>query len=92
MVYKAWSVIGDGNIHLHVSVKEFTKDLLNRVEPYVFERVKHYNGSISAEHGMGFLKAEHLPLMKSQDTINVMKNIKNLLDPNGILNPYKILP
>ncbi|KAJ3654795.1 hypothetical protein Zmor_013958 [Zophobas morio] len=83
--------LGDGNIHIQISVKEFNQDVANHIEPYIFELTKKYNGSISAEHGMGFLKAKYLNLMKSQESINLMKNIKQMLDPNGILNPYKVL-
>lgn len=49
-------------------------------------------GSISAEHGLGLMKAAHLHYSKSPAAIEVMKRMKALLDPKGILNPYKVLP
>ncbi|EFA01450.2 D-2-hydroxyglutarate dehydrogenase, mitochondrial isoform X1 [Tribolium castaneum] len=83
--------IGDGNIHLQISVKEFSPEMKSFIEPYIFHQTKKYNGSISAEHGMGFLKAKYLHMMKTPETINLMKNVKQMMDPNGILNPYKVL-
>lgn len=49
-------------------------------------------GSISAEHGLGFKKAEHISFSKSPEAIAMMKKQKKIFDPNGILNPYKVLP
>jgi FAD/FMN-containing dehydrogenase len=51
-----------------------------------------YRGSISAEHGLGLTKGEYLHCSKTQPVIDVMRLFKNTLDPNGILNPYKVLP
>jgi len=50
------------------------------------------NGSISAEHGLGFMKPNDIYYSKSMESVKIMKDIKKLLDPNGILNPYKTLP
>jgi FAD/FMN-containing dehydrogenase len=49
-------------------------------------------GSISAEHGVGVMKPNHLHYSKSPEMIAVMQAIKRTLDPNGIMNPYKVLP
>ncbi|KAK6150607.1 hypothetical protein DH2020_015539 [Rehmannia glutinosa] len=49
-------------------------------------------GSISAEHGLGLMKANKIHYSKSAETVQLMAAIKKLLDPNGILNPYKVLP
>lgn len=51
-----------------------------------------YRGSISAEHGIGTHKPSFLHLSKSQNAIKLMHQMKRMLDPNGILNPYKVLP
>lgn len=83
---------GDGNLHLQVEFKEYSQEIKSFIEPYIFEQVKAFNGSISAEHGMGFLKAQYLNLTRSPNTIRLMQDIKKLLDPNGILNPYKMFP
>lgn len=49
-------------------------------------------GSISAEHGLGFKKAGYICYSKSREAVKVMQGVKALLDPQGILNPYKTLP
>lgn len=51
-----------------------------------------YRGSISAEHGVGTHKPEFLHLSKSANAITLMQQMKRMMDPNGILNPYKVLP
>jgi FAD/FMN-containing dehydrogenase len=53
--------------------------------------VTELGGSISAEHGIGRLKRAELPLVKSATELDVMRRIKSALDPNGILNPGKLL-
>ena len=54
--------------------------------------VAHFRGSISAEHGLGFKKANYIHYSKSNEAVHLMQGIKSLLDPQGILNPYKTLP
>ncbi|XP_044753905.1 D-2-hydroxyglutarate dehydrogenase, mitochondrial-like [Coccinella septempunctata] len=83
--------LGDGNLHLQISVKEFSKEILDYIEPHIYKRVEELKGSISAEHGIGFLKRKYLPMIKSSVNISTMRNLKNLMDPKGILNPYKVL-
>lgn len=84
--------IGDGNIHLNVSAKEFSNDLMKKIEPFVYEFTSNLKGSVSAEHGIGFRKPKYLHYSKSKEAIKLMKDIKRIMDPNGILNPYKVLP
>jgi FAD/FMN-containing dehydrogenase len=52
--------------------------------------VANHQGSISAEHGLGVAKNEFLGYSKSPVMIQMMKSMKKMLDPNGILNPYKV--
>ena len=61
------------------------------VEPWIFEQVHEMNGSVSAEHGIGSNKAKYLKFSRDNAIVNVMKSIKHTLDPNGIMNPYKVL-
>ncbi|KAK9736743.1 FAD linked oxidase, C-terminal domain [Popillia japonica] len=82
--------LGDGNLHLQISVKEFDRDVVDYIEPHIFNRVKEMKGSISSEHGIGFLKAKYLPMIKDPSAVQLMRHLKASLDPNGILNPYKI--
>ncbi|XP_065214365.1 D-2-hydroxyglutarate dehydrogenase, mitochondrial isoform X2 [Planococcus citri] len=84
--------LGDGNIHLNVSSKDFNAEFLNFVETSIFKWTSKHRGSISAEHGIGFLKPGFLHYSKTAKEIELMKQFKNLLDPQGILNPYKVLP
>jgi D-2-hydroxyglutarate dehydrogenase len=84
--------VGDSNLHLNVACKEFTKEIYDALHPFVFEYTQKLGGSISAEHGIGFHKTKYLKYSKSPEAIAFMKQIKEMLDPNGILNPYKVLP
>lgn len=84
--------LGDSNLHLNISCSEFTPEIYKCVEPYVFQHTSELKGSVSAEHGIGFLKTKYLSYSKADNAINMMKDVKNLMDPKGILNPYKVLP
>ncbi|XP_044751509.1 D-2-hydroxyglutarate dehydrogenase, mitochondrial [Coccinella septempunctata] len=84
--------VGDGNVHLNVAVKEFSADVLNKIEPFIYEYTSKLRGSISAEHGIGFRKTKYMHYSKSKEAIDLMKSIKKMMDPKGILNPYKVLP
>ncbi|XP_017649254.1 D-2-hydroxyglutarate dehydrogenase, mitochondrial [Gossypium arboreum] len=84
--------LGDGNLHLNVSAPEYDDKILEQIEPYVYEWTSKHRGSISAEHGLGLMKANKIYYSKSAETVQTMASIKKLLDPNGILNPYKVLP
>jgi len=88
--------LGDGNIHYNVSqpVGGNTADFMARwhdVNKVVFDIVLRMGGSISAEHGIGVLKRDELPDVKDKVAIELMKSFKALLDPNGIMNPGKVL-
>ncbi|WP_430316903.1 FAD-binding oxidoreductase [Pseudomonas sp. p1(2021b)] len=87
--------IGDGNLHLnilkpdHMAKDEFFARCAT-VNKWVFEIVERYNGSISAEHGVGMTKRDYLGYSRSPAEIVCMKAIKAVFDPNGIMNPGKI--
>jgi FAD/FMN-containing dehydrogenase len=89
--------IGDGNIHYNISQpvgadgREFVARW-DEISAAVFEVVLQLGGSISAEHGIGRLKREVMPLIKSPAELEMMRGIKRLFDPKGILNPGKVLP
>lgn len=83
--------IGDANLHLGVKCKEFDQKVYERLEPFVYEYTSKVRGSISAEHGIGFLKTSYLKFSKRIECVEIMKEIKGRMDPNGILNPYKVL-
>ncbi|MFT6464736.1 FAD-binding oxidoreductase [Halopseudomonas sp.] len=87
--------IGDGNLHLNILKPEtMAKDEFfakcATVNKWVFEIVQKYNGSISAEHGVGMTKRDYLTYSRSAAEIAVMKSIKAVFDPNSVMNPGKI--
>lgn len=84
--------LGDGNLHLNISAPQYNDAIFAQIEPYVYEWTSNHRGSISAEHGLGLVKANKIYYSKSPETVHLMGSIKKLLDPNGILNPYKVLP
>lgn len=84
--------LGDGNLHLNVSVSQYDEKILSQIEPFVYEWTSKKRGSISAEHGVGLMKANEIFYSQSHETVQMMASIKNLMDPNHILNPYKVLP
>lgn len=90
--YNTVIILGDGNLHLNICSPQFSSELLAKIEPFVFEWVNKHNGSISAEHGIGFKKTKFLKFSKSDAAIRTMSQIKKMMDPKGILNPYKVLP
>lgn len=81
--------LGDGNLHLNVAVREYSKVVENALEPFVYEWISSKKGSISAEHGLGFQKRNYIGYSKNDNEIAMIKQIKSHYDPNGILNPYK---
>ncbi|WFU77123.1 FAD-binding oxidoreductase [Bradyrhizobium sp. CB2312] len=88
--------LGDGNLHYNVSqpIGADTADFLARwheMNAVVFEIVLRMGGSISAEHGIGVLKRDELPEVKDKTAIELMRSIKAMLDPLGIMNPGKVL-
>jgi FAD/FMN-containing dehydrogenase len=88
--------VGDGNLHYNVSAPEnvapevFVKhtEAINRI---VHDSVARFRGSISAEHGLGQLKREEIRRYKSSLELELMRKIKRVLDPHGIMNPGKVL-
>lgn len=83
--------MGDGNLHLNITSAKFDERVLGEIEPWLWEITQEYGGSISAEHGIGLVKVDALKYSKSAAAIETMKDLKRLMDPNGILNPYKVL-
>ncbi|XP_015271552.1 PREDICTED: D-2-hydroxyglutarate dehydrogenase, mitochondrial [Gekko japonicus] len=84
--------LGDGNLHLNITAESYSHSLQEAIEPYVYEWTSQYCGSISAEHGLGFKKKHYIHYSKPREAILLMQQFKAMLDPKGILNPYKTLP
>lgn len=89
--------LGDGNLHYNVQApagadaKKFLNEQETRVNTLVFDAVARYDGSISAEHGVGSLKAAHLPHYKDPVALGLMRAIKQALDPHHLMNPGRVL-
>ena len=89
--------LGDGNLHYNVQAPQgedgaaFLRDFEDTVNTWVFDQVKAFNGSISAEHGVGSLKAEKLTHYKDPTALAMMKAIKQALDPQNIMNPGRVI-
>ncbi len=88
--------VGDGNIHYNITQpagmdKSAFMAREDDIQDAVFAIVAKYGGSISAEHGIGIAKRARLPLVKDPVAIELMRTLKATLDPNGILNPGKVL-
>ena len=88
--------MGDGNIHFNLSQpagadpKEFMAREAD-ANAAIYSVVRRLGGSVSAEHGIGQLKRELLKEVKDPVALDMMRAIKAALDPNGILNPGKVL-
>ncbi len=87
--------IGDGNLHLnilkpaHLSKDDFFEQC-KAVNIQVFETVKKYQGSISAEHGVGMTKRDYLSYTRDPLEIEYLRAVKTVFDPNNVMNPGKI--
>jgi FAD/FMN-containing dehydrogenase len=87
--------IGDGNLHINVLKPQSLTDsnffaCCHEADSLLFKIVKDFSGSISAEHGVGLLKRDFLHFCRADAEIDIMKGIKAVFDPMGILNPGKI--
>ena len=81
--------IGDGNLHLVFTVDR--KEDRKTIYDVVYRQVGAYNGSISAEHGIGMMKRSYLHQSRSREELALMKLLKQAMDPNNILNPGRVL-
>jgi FAD/FMN-containing dehydrogenase len=92
----AFGHMGDGNLHYNTSMADPKQNMqfievsaqVNRI---VYDIVHELNGSISAEHGLGQLKRDEIAHYKSALELELMRDIKHLLDPSGLMNPGKVV-
>jgi glycolate oxidase len=87
---------GDGNLHVNIikgnlSDEQWEHDLPTAIRE-IFTEVYHLGGTISGEHGIGLVQKEYMDIVFPPVTIELMRQIKSVFDPNGILNPGKIFP
>ena len=89
--------LGDGNLHYNVQapaggdMQAFLRDHEAQVNSIVYDSVARFDGSISAEHGVGSLKLDKLEQHKSPVALGLMRAIKQALDPENVMNPGRVL-
>ncbi len=85
---------GDGNLHVNIlkdaHTQEFWNTTVKECITEIFELCKKLGGTISGEHGIGLVQKEFMPIVLPQINLEIMRGIKKVFDPNGILNPGKI--
>jgi FAD/FMN-containing dehydrogenase len=81
--------VADGNLHLSVSMNGHSVPETD-IEDVVYAIAARRRGSVSAEHGIGSLKRKYLHYSRSPEELALMRAIKQVMDPKGILNPRKI--
>ena len=88
--------VGDGNVHVNVLKDGISDERWQEIVPAVTEETYRLalslQGMITGEHGIGATRRQHLPMALDEAQIELMRGIKAAFDPNGILNPGKILP
>jgi glycolate oxidase len=85
--------MGDGNLHPTFLTDERNKDEMHRVEEAfkeIFDEAIRLGGTITGEHGIGLAKKSFLPKFAGEAQMQVMRSLRRILDPNGILNPGKM--
>ncbi len=82
--------LGDSNLHLILGSRDPAEFDHAALESMVYRIVENHRGSVSAEHGIGLAKRDHLPRSRSPEELALMRRMKNMLDPSNILNPNKI--
>ena len=87
--------LGDGNLHFNLVADERSNSEFDSIEDQlyklIYEHVAKYNGSISAEHGIGQTKRAQLAKVKAPEVLDVMRAIKASIDPKNLMNPGKVI-
>ena len=86
--------LGDGNLHYNIAVPGLNMDNIAAIESAVnavlYPIVHQFRGSIAAEHGIGQIRNKNLPDMIGMDNLRLLRGIKNMIDPDNMMNPGKI--
>ncbi|NMW31688.1 FAD-binding oxidoreductase [Altererythrobacter sp. RZ02] len=94
----AFGHLGDGNVHYHVLAPKgaiggvWEEEEGKQISIFVHDCVTEWNGSISAEHGIGQMKRDELGRLGDPAALSILRSVKNALDPQGLLNPGKLIP
>jgi FAD/FMN-containing dehydrogenase len=90
-IYVVFGHVADSNIHINVAIRDMNDSTKKGVQKLVYDLVSELGGSISAEHGIGRIKRPYLPLSRTEPERALMAKMKQMLDPEGILNPGRVL-
>lgn len=86
---------GDGNLHINIIKGDLTNDVWENELPVaireLFTEVVKLGGTLSGEHGIGLVQKPYMDIAFDEKGLSLMKSIKNVFDPNGILNPGKVI-
>ena len=85
--------VGDGSVHPQIPIDYDDKDEYKRyklAKNEIYELTVQLDGILSGEHGIGLVKRKHISKVLSSETLNYMRTVKKIFDPENILNPYKI--
>jgi len=87
---------GDGNLHVNIIKGDlsdvFWKNELPQAITEIFQLCVRLGGTLSGEHGIGWVQKSYMPIAFSTESLQLMRGIKHVFDPKGIMNPSKILP
>jgi glycolate oxidase len=87
---------GDGNLHVNIIKGDLSQEFWDHELPKaiheIFEHTRSLGGTLSGEHGIGLVQKEYMHIVFSQAELRIMKSIKDVFDPKGILNPGKLFP
>jgi glycolate oxidase len=87
---------GDGNLHVNIMKGNLSDEEWNqKITPgirEIFQLCVQLGGTLSGEHGIGWVQKNYMDIAFNQTQLNLMKGIKKVFDPSGILNPGKIFP
>jgi len=93
VVMPVYGHAGDGNVHAHIMLEEgWTKEQYEKLREEVYKVAIKLGGVITGEHGIGEIRKKDLRLNLSEEEIELLRKLKETLDPNNILNPGKVIP
>jgi FAD/FMN-containing dehydrogenase len=88
----AFGHVGDGNFHVNIYFEEGDEEKARNIRGSLIKKVLELSGTVSGEHGIGFTKKAYFALELSEEELNLMRSLKALFDPYGILNPGVKIP